>query len=158
VEPIIEQLMKIIAKEDGPSQGDHPWILARPDETIAKKVLPRAITGHRSLSMYQKLALRATSAIIRINTDADAIWPGRRKINDRPPGKESNILPKEFDTGIHRKQLFGPQQFYCTRLQNNWTREPIRKKQDIVRLNIRYKIGPLTCQGSQEHIQYGIRP
>ena len=117
VEPIIEQLMKISAKERAKVK-EITLDMANSMKTIAKKCFPGAIQVTDRFHV-QKLAIEALQDI-RIKHRWDAIDLENEKIK-QARAKNSTFVPKEFDNGDTRKQLLARSRYLLYKAPNNWT-------------------------------------
>ena len=117
VGPIIEQLMKISAKERAKVK-EITMDMANSMKTIAKKCFPKAIQVTDRFHV-QKLALEALQDI-RIKHRWDAIDLENEQIK-QARAKNKTFVPKEFNNGDTRKQLLARSRYLLYKAPNNWT-------------------------------------
>lgn len=117
VEPIMEQLMKIPAKERAKVK-EITLDMANSMKTIAKKCFPKAIQVTDRFHV-QKLALEALQDI-RIKHRWDAIDQENEQIK-QARAKKGTFAPKEFSNGDTRKQLLARSRYLLYKAPNNWT-------------------------------------
>ena len=117
VEPIIEHLLKISAKERAKVK-EITLDMANSMKTIAKKCFPKAMQVTDRFHV-QKLALEALQDI-RIKHRWDAIDLENNQIK-QARAKDKTFTPKEFSNGDTRKQLLARSRYLLYKAPSNWT-------------------------------------
>ena len=117
VEPIIEQLLKISAKERSKVR-EVTLDMANSMKIIVKKCFPKAIQVTDRFHV-QKLALEALQDI-RIKHRWEAIDLENELIKQARE-KNKSFVPEEFNNGDTRKQLLARSRYLLYKDPNNWT-------------------------------------
>lgn len=117
VEPILEQLLKIPAKQRGKVK-EITLDMANSMKIIAKKCFPKAVQVTDRFHV-QKLALEALQDV-RIKYRWDAIDIENEQIKQARANNKT-FTPKQFSNGDTRKQLLAKSRYLLYKAPSNWT-------------------------------------
>lgn len=123
VEPIMEQLLKISARERAKVK-EITLDMANPMKAICKKCFPRAMQVTDRFHV-QKLALEALQDI-SIKHRWDAMDLENQQIK-QARAKNETFVPKQYGNGDTRKQLLARSRYLLYKAPNNWTENQYKR-------------------------------